>query len=339
MRTSARTAAGCCVARCSATRPPKEWPSTTTGGAHLLQDGRRRPRRRPRRPQASGGGGDAPKPGRSRARAGERRVALGCDDGVEVAMGPGPSVEGRTRGASEPVTEPNMRPSAKLRSTRSGHPADRAPTDPAPQLDGESGSGEQRRTFPVPDRHLRHSSLPLSATSACVHHPDCRVTLPKGPCGPRTPGATVRYGEPVAITFEGEAWESLPGAQPPHRWPSDRPSRPRIPCSASWPAPGPARPGCSPSGWPAGSATAPSTPTGPSSTTFSRKAAEELRTRLWSLGVSGVKAGTFHRTALGLLREHRAQRGRPEPQLLPDRRRLLAEVVTGDPRRVRCTRR
>ena len=71
-------------------------------------------------------------------------------------------------------------------------------------------------------------------------------------------------------------------------------------------------------------------------TTFSRKAAEELRTRLWSLGVSGVKAGTFHRTALGLLREHREQRGRPLPQLLTDRRRLLAEVATGDPRRVRA---
>jgi DNA helicase-2/ATP-dependent DNA helicase PcrA len=71
-------------------------------------------------------------------------------------------------------------------------------------------------------------------------------------------------------------------------------------------------------------------------TTFSRKAAEELRTRLWSLGVSGVKAGTFHHTALGLLREHRAQRRRPEPQLLPDRRRLLADIVTGDPRRVRA---
>ena len=33
-------------------------------------------------------------------------------------------------------------------------------------------------------------------------------------------------------------------------------------------------------------------------TTFSRKAAEELRTRLWSLGVAGVKAGTFHRLSL-----------------------------------------
>ncbi len=70
-------------------------------------------------------------------------------------------------------------------------------------------------------------------------------------------------------------------------------------------------------------------------TTFSRKAAEELRTRLYSLGVSGVKAGTFHRTALGLLREHRELRGRPLPQLLPDRRRLLAEVTTGDARRTR----
>jgi DNA helicase-2/ATP-dependent DNA helicase PcrA len=72
-------------------------------------------------------------------------------------------------------------------------------------------------------------------------------------------------------------------------------------------------------------------------TTFSRKAADELRTRLWSLGVSGVQAGTFHRTALGLLREHRAQRGRPEPQLMTDRRRLLVDVTgSSDARRVRA---
>jgi DNA helicase II / ATP-dependent DNA helicase PcrA len=71
-------------------------------------------------------------------------------------------------------------------------------------------------------------------------------------------------------------------------------------------------------------------------TTFSRKAAEELRTRLWSLGVAGVKAGTFHRTALGILREHRELRGRAAPRLLPDRRRLLADVTTGDPRRTRA---
>jgi DNA helicase II / ATP-dependent DNA helicase PcrA len=71
-------------------------------------------------------------------------------------------------------------------------------------------------------------------------------------------------------------------------------------------------------------------------TTFSRKAAEELRTRLWSLGVAGVKAGTFHRTALGILREHRELRGWAAPQLLPDRRRLLADVTTGDMRRTRA---
>jgi DNA helicase-2/ATP-dependent DNA helicase PcrA len=71
-------------------------------------------------------------------------------------------------------------------------------------------------------------------------------------------------------------------------------------------------------------------------TTFSRKAAEELRTRLWSLGVSGVKAGTFHRTALGLLREHRELRKRPAPQLMTDRRRLLADVTNGDARRTRA---
>ena len=52
--------------------------------------------------------------------------------------------------------------------------------------------------------------------------------------------------------------------------------------------------------------------------------------------MSGVKAGTFHRTALGLLREHRELRGRPAPQLLPDRRRLLADVSTGDARRTRA---
>jgi DNA helicase-2/ATP-dependent DNA helicase PcrA len=71
-------------------------------------------------------------------------------------------------------------------------------------------------------------------------------------------------------------------------------------------------------------------------TTFSRKAAEELRTRLWSLGVAGVKAGTFHRTALGLLREHRELRNRPAPQLMTDRRRLLADVTSGDARRTRA---
>ncbi|MHB1776555.1 MAG: ATP-dependent helicase [Acidimicrobiales bacterium] len=73
--------------------------------------------------------------------------------------------------------------------------------------------------------------------------------------------------------------------------------------------------------------------------TFSRKAASELRRRLWSLGVgAGVEAGTFHRTALGLLRQHRSDHGRPAPVVVADRRRLLmdhvvaAETGAGTPR-------
>jgi DNA helicase-2/ATP-dependent DNA helicase PcrA len=147
--------------------------------------------------------------------------------------------------------------------------------------------------------------------------------------------ATLRYGEDVVTTFEGEAWETLPGA-----------SRLTVAQRSAIEAEDPLL--CVMAGAGAGktrvltlrvarrvrdgSIGADRTLV----TTFSRKAAEELRTRLWSLGVSGVKAGTFHRTALGLLREHREQRGRPQPQLLPDRRRLLAEVATGDPRRVRA---
>jgi len=149
------------------------------------------------------------------------------------------------------------------------------------------------------------------------------------------PGAASRYGEVVDTTTEGGAWESLPGA-----------SRLTLAQRAAIEAEDPLL--CVVAGAGAGktrvltlrvarrvrdgSIEADRTLV----TTFSRKAADELRTRLWSLGVSGVQAGTFHRTALGLLREHRAQRGRPEPQLLPDRRRLLAEVGTADPRRVRA---
>jgi DNA helicase II / ATP-dependent DNA helicase PcrA len=139
----------------------------------------------------------------------------------------------------------------------------------------------------------------------------------------------------VAITFEGEAWEKLPGA-----------SRLTLAQRSAIEAEDPLL--CVMAGAGAGKTrvltlrVARRVRDGSIDadralvTTFSRKAAEELRTRLWSLGVSGVNAGTFHHTALGLLREHRAQRGRPQPQLLPDRRRLLADVVTGDPRRVRA---
>jgi superfamily I DNA/RNA helicase len=139
----------------------------------------------------------------------------------------------------------------------------------------------------------------------------------------------------VAITFEGEAWEKLPGA-----------SRLTLAQRSAIEAEDPLL--CVMAGAGAGKTrvltlrVARRVRDGSIEadralvTTFSRKAAEELRTRLWSLGVSGIKAGTFHHTALGLLREHRAQRRRPEPQLLPDRRRLLADLLTGDPRRVRA---
>ncbi len=65
--------------------------------------------------------------------------------------------------------------------------------------------------------------------------------------------------------------------------------------------------------------------------TFSRKAAEELRRRLWVLGVGDVRAGTFHRTALQLLRRYHADRGGAAPQVLPDRRSVLAQVLATAP--------
>ena len=61
--------------------------------------------------------------------------------------------------------------------------------------------------------------------------------------------------------------------------------------------------------------------------TFSRRAAQELRTRLWQLGVEGVRAGTFHATALELLEVRRAEQGLAPPRILPDRRRSLARML------------
>jgi DNA helicase-2/ATP-dependent DNA helicase PcrA len=63
--------------------------------------------------------------------------------------------------------------------------------------------------------------------------------------------------------------------------------------------------------------------------TFSRKAADELRRRLWALDVGEhVRAGTFHRTALSLLRQHRLDRHLSPPSVLADRRSLLATIDT-----------
>jgi DNA helicase-2/ATP-dependent DNA helicase PcrA len=62
--------------------------------------------------------------------------------------------------------------------------------------------------------------------------------------------------------------------------------------------------------------------------TFSRKAADELRSRLYRLGVVGVTAGTIHRLALRILRDWRDDQGGPAPTVLGDRRRLLESVLT-----------
>ena len=61
--------------------------------------------------------------------------------------------------------------------------------------------------------------------------------------------------------------------------------------------------------------------------TFSRKAAQELRTRLWQLGIEGVRAGTFHRTALELIEIRRAELGLPPARLIADRPRALERVA------------
>jgi DNA helicase-2/ATP-dependent DNA helicase PcrA len=61
--------------------------------------------------------------------------------------------------------------------------------------------------------------------------------------------------------------------------------------------------------------------------TFSRKAADELRSRLWRLGVTGVTAGTIHRLALRVLRDWRDHNREPAPTVLGDRRRMLESVL------------
>ena len=58
--------------------------------------------------------------------------------------------------------------------------------------------------------------------------------------------------------------------------------------------------------------------------TFSRKAASELRARLFHLGVvHGINAGTFHRIALSLIRQRRIDERLAPLTVLSDRRRVL----------------
>ena len=62
--------------------------------------------------------------------------------------------------------------------------------------------------------------------------------------------------------------------------------------------------------------------------TFTREAASELRRRLPRLGLGErVEAGTFHSVMLGLLRQRWADRNRPAPTLVDDRRRLVGEIA------------
>ena len=61
--------------------------------------------------------------------------------------------------------------------------------------------------------------------------------------------------------------------------------------------------------------------------TFTRKAAGELGARLHRAGIEGVRAGTFHRAALELLREVRASRDQAPPVIASDRHRLFSMVA------------
>lgn len=62
--------------------------------------------------------------------------------------------------------------------------------------------------------------------------------------------------------------------------------------------------------------------------TFTRQAASELRRRLRRLGIRDqVAAGTFHATALALLRQHWQDRGRSAPAVTNDRHRIVGEVL------------
>ena len=65
--------------------------------------------------------------------------------------------------------------------------------------------------------------------------------------------------------------------------------------------------------------------------TFSRKAAQELRRRLWNLGIEGIRTGTFHRTALELVEIYRTERSLSPLSLLSDRRRVLERLVEETP--------
>lgn len=61
--------------------------------------------------------------------------------------------------------------------------------------------------------------------------------------------------------------------------------------------------------------------------TFTRRAARELRSRLWQLDIDDIgPVGTFHAIALAQVRQHDTDRGRAERKILPNRAALSGEL-------------
>ena len=61
--------------------------------------------------------------------------------------------------------------------------------------------------------------------------------------------------------------------------------------------------------------------------TFTRKAGDELRRRLYASGIRDVRAGTFHRAALTIVNQYRRDNGRPPVVLETSRRRLVGALA------------
>ena len=64
--------------------------------------------------------------------------------------------------------------------------------------------------------------------------------------------------------------------------------------------------------------------------TFSRKAAQELRDRLYRFGIRGVAASTFHRLGLDVITTAREAEHRSPPTVISDRRGRIARLLSGN---------
>jgi len=61
--------------------------------------------------------------------------------------------------------------------------------------------------------------------------------------------------------------------------------------------------------------------------TFTRKAGDELRTRLFRRGIRDIRAGTFHRAALSIVTQYRADANLRPLTIETSRRRLLHLLI------------